>query len=107
MLILEPDPKLRTVDDYDIQFVNGGFLPVSIDKEAGDTISIESPIISVHYAKKLSPVDHITPIPPEDLLIYTTHVLTILHRTREVPDLTTTQRVEWTKTLQEMNGTIQ
>lgn len=109
MKIFHPDPKKRTIDDYDFSFSNGMMRPVSLDKEAGDTVDFDTHpgAVLIHIVGKPSPIDPSLSTPPEDITLFTQHLLTVDHRIREVEDLTFEERLAWNQTFQEMSKTVQ
>lgn len=103
MIISEPDPKIKTVEDIDFIFVGGVIRSVTLDREAGDSYDITSHkdgiIITIAEAVSL---DGSTKIPEETVTIFKNNLLYTQRKLREVTELTTSQREEWHKTFQEM-----
>lgn len=109
MIIREPEPKVKKVDDLDITFTNGLMLPLTIDKEAGDKVDWDTHenAIVVHIAPHVTS-DGEGKTMPEDFTIFRPHIAFIQHRVREVTELSPAQKREtWKQTLQELGGTIQ
>lgn len=108
MLIKDPDPKIRKVDDLDFTFIDGFLMSLTIDKELGDSMEYPTPdTIVIHLSEKLS-TDGLSTLPAEDVTVYVKNIITIRHRTREITDRTLAQELEFQKTLQEMaTSTIQ
>jgi hypothetical protein len=100
MLLQPPDPLKRQVHDYDLSFVGGVMMPVTIDELAGDIITfipntINPEQIVIILAEKPSTTNPKTLLPREDIQVFVKHLLSIQHRRREVTDLTDTQKAEW------------
>lgn len=106
MIINEPEVK-RVVDDYDFVFISGQMMPVTIDKEAGDTVEIDKDSVVINLTAKKSLTDPNRTLPAEEITIFAKHLISIQHRKREVVELTAEQKVSWMRTLQELNSTIQ
>lgn len=103
MIINEPDPKIKIVDDIDFVLAGGVIFSYTVDKEAGDTVETDKDTITIHRAEALS-VDGLTKVPAEDIVIFKQHLLYTTHRLREVTELTIAQKEEWAKTFQELGS---
>lgn len=97
----------KLVEDYDFTMTSGLMLPVTLDLNAGDTIDFGLDVILVYIASKPSITDPDKMLPAENMTIFVKHLVSVQHRTREVPDLTPEQAFEWKKTLADINKTIQ
>jgi hypothetical protein len=106
MRVEAPEVK-KIVDDYDLVFSSGMMLPVTLDKSAGDTIEFDKDVITFRLTAKPSINDPDITLPAEDITVFTKHLVTVQHRTREVRELTPEQQFEWKKHLKEVGGTIQ
>lgn len=96
----------KLVDDYEFVMATGLLLPVTIDLEGGDVINFGGDAILITLSPKKSIQDTDKVLPGEDITIFTKHLVSVSHKTREVTSLTPDQQFEWTKTLKEL-GTIQ
>lgn len=106
MYITTPEVK-KLVDDYDLIFSSGMMLPVTLDREAGDTVEFEKESITFRLTSKPSLNDPDINMPAEDITIFTKHLVSVQHRVREVRELTPEQQFEWKRTLQEIGKTVQ
>lgn len=97
MRITSPDPKKKTVVDYEFTFAGGTQLPVTIDAEAGDTVSYEhAPVaVVINLVAKPSIVNPAVMMDAEEITVYQAHLLAVSKRVREVTELTEEQKVEW------------
>ena len=97
MILKSPDPTSRVVEDYEFSFNGGQVLPITIDRELGDTVSFDqAPLaIVIKLVAKPSKVDPDRTLPPEEITIFHTHLIAIQKRPREVTDLTVEQREQW------------
>jgi hypothetical protein len=86
MIIKAPEIK-HIVDDYEFLFESGFMLPVSIDKDQGDTVEFEDKAILIYKAPRPSQSDPTRFLSAEDITIFPTHIVAINHRTREVTEL--------------------
>lgn len=101
-MIINTPLETKVVDEYDIATGGGLVMPVTIDPKAGDTFEESDSKFTIHIAPRQSMNDPMKSLPAENITIYKSHVISINHRTREVPPLTPEQQFEWNKTLQEM-----
>lgn len=104
---IESSLSTKTVMDFDFYLDAGLTLPVTIDADAGDCITVTSAGVDIHIAAKPSLSDPGVMIPAEDIFIYPTHLMFTRSRPREVTSLSPEQQVEWAKTLQKIGGTVQ
>ena len=97
MILKSPDPARRIVEDYDFSFVGGQTLPITIDKELGDTITFDSaPVgVTIKLVAKPSLTDPSKMLMPEEITIFYSHLIAVQKRLREVVDMTTEQREQW------------
>lgn len=109
MIITSPDPQPIIYDDYDIAFVNGLTMSLSVSRDLGDTVDFETSPLSVlfHFAEKTSPTDENVTLPSEDITIMMAHVLSISHRRRVVAPQTKEQKDLFKQTLHKLTHTIQ
>lgn len=109
MYITSPDPLKKLIEEFDFTFQNGMTLPISLDKTAGDEVDLDTypHAILIKLAEKPSLVDSTKMLPAEKITIFTTHLLTIQQRTKEVEDITQEQKDIWKKTIQEISKTVQ
>jgi hypothetical protein len=107
-MIVQPHLTPKFIDEFDIIFQNGHILPLTIDKEAGDTIDFPegAKVAHIHQAPRPSPTDPDIMRPAEDMDIYISHILYIVHRTREVLPPTPEQQ-EAFKLIYKLHPTIQ
>jgi hypothetical protein len=101
MLVNTPD-EVKVVDDYDITFQSGFGMPLTVDIEAGDTITFSDDAILVKLASKPSSTNSTKMLPQEDITIFTKHIVAVQHRERRVTVLTPEQQHAWNQTLSEM-----
>lgn len=109
MIIQNPDPITRTIDDYELHFTNGQSMSIEVDAEAGDTTDFTThPLaILIHLETKPSRTSPNQMMGAEDLTIFLSHILSIVKRQKTVTPLTFEQKMEWTKTVNEISRTIQ
>lgn len=103
MKVTTPEIK-RLVEDYDIIFVSGQVMPITIDPSVGDTFATfpSSEIIKIHLSPKPSPSDKNKTLPAEDITVYLKHVISVQRREREVVELTPEQRAEWERAMKQI-----
>ena len=108
MLIREPDPKTRTVHDFEFSFVNDYLVNFTYDPESGDTWDNNGPLgtMIINLSAKPSP-DGSFLYPAETFTLTRDHVVSIKRSERVVTDLTQAQKELWKLTIQEMGKTIQ
>ena len=106
MLISSPEIK-KKVDDYDILFDSGMMLPITIDTSLGDVIMFNDRLITVTLTAKPSINDPAKMLPTEDITVFTSHIVSIQHRVREVIELTPEQKLDWQRAFKEISGTVQ
>lgn len=84
MMILSPETPVKQVEDYEFQFVSGAQpYVVSLDLSAGDKADFSEPgLITFTYAEKTSLDGSV--LPAEEVVIFSTHVLVMRRRTREM-----------------------
>ena len=99
MEILVPELK-KIVDDYDILLAGGVMIPVTIDKDAGDTIKIDGEGLFISLSPKPNRNNPEEFLPAEDITIFSRHILSIQHRQRALRVLTTEERNEWARVAQ-------
>lgn len=104
MILKSPDPEIKVLDDYDYTLTGGLLVPVTLDRAAGDTMISNSSIIKIYLAPKPSPSNPEVMLPAEDITISTPQILVIQHKQRTVIPLTSEQKMEWTRTIQELGG---
>jgi hypothetical protein len=97
---IETSTPSKTIEEYDISILSGMVLPVTIDAKAGDTYEELTDRIKVYLAPKPGVPGSDKNLPAEKIEIYKAHVVSVNHRTREVPQLTPEQQAEWQKILQ-------
>lgn len=105
MIVNAPEVK-RMVDDYDFTFAAGMVMQITVNTDAGDTITFTDPIV-IRSAAKPSMNDPDIMIPAEEISVYKTHLAAVHHRVREIVELTPEQQHEWAKTLKEITKTVQ
>ena len=105
MIIKEPDPKTRTVHDFEMTFVNSHIINFTIDKEAGDSMELDGPLetIIVNVVTKPSPDGNFL-YPAETMTLTRAHIVSIKRTERIVVDQTQAQKEFWKLTLQEMSN---
>lgn len=103
MIIEQPEVK-HILDDYDILFASGYLMPITIDLAHGDTISLDDKAILVHLSAKPSQSNPARQLPAEDITVFTPHIISIQHRSREVVEPSLEQKAELAKTWQELVG---
>lgn len=103
MIIQEPDPKTRVVHDFEFTFVNGHAMSFTIDKEAGDEITIDGPMdtMIIYVTAKPSP-DGTFMYPAETATLTKAHIVSIKRTERVIQDLTQAQKDLFKLTTQEM-----
>ena len=97
MLFQEPDPKTRTVDDFDFTMVDGVFMSFTVDKELGDSMESLPDAFIVHLTAKPT-VDGTEMMPAEDVTLFKRNIITIQHKTKEITEQTAAQKLEYIKT---------
>lgn len=97
MIIEIPEVK-KILDDYDILFESGFMMPLTIDLDKGDTITFDDKAILIHLTSKPSRNNPDKFLPAEDITVFTPHIISIQHRTREVTELTPNEKASWAKT---------
>ena len=105
MILSTPDVK-RTLHDYDIVFVSGMMLPITLDLNAGDTVDFSAEAIVFFLSPKPSLNSPDTLLPAEDITVLKAHVVSIQHRVREVMELTPDQKFEWGKTFAKASSMV-
>ena len=108
MLVREPDPKTKILDDLDFHLSNGTIRPITLDKSIGDTIDYNAPkdAIIINLVARPSLTDSSEFVPAETLTFFKQHIMYISRREREVAEQTAAQKREWIKTLQEVGGLV-
>ncbi len=106
-MLINSQPKIRTMDEYDFFFSSGAMFQVSIDKVAGDTIEISEDVVSIVLVPKPSIIDPSVVSLKEERVIFKSHLIALQHRIREVQELTPAQQEEWQRTVKAQSGTIQ
>lgn len=102
--------KERTLEDYDVTFIGGHMMTISVCKDEGDTVDFDTYPHAVRFhlsAKKALSTDDNLDLPPEDITLYTAHILAIQHRARVIPPLTAEQKAMWERTVKSLSKTIQ
>lgn len=106
MLVQSPEVK-KVLFDYDFTFDTGMVLPLSLDPTIGDTIVLGDHVIQVHIEPRPSLSNPDTILPGEDFTIFTSHVLAIQKRKREVTELSPEEKIGWGKMMEELSKTVQ
>lgn len=101
MIITSPKVTF-TIHDYDIVFNTGMVMTFSLNPLLGDSITIGDNQIDVRLVGKPSLGDPDKFMAAEDTTLFTNHVASIVHRTREVVDLNPEQKHDLAKTLEGM-----
>jgi hypothetical protein len=84
-MLIQPHITPKLIDEFDILFESGLPMPITIDREAGDTIDMSDPNIAIFTkAAKPSLSNPDVMIPAEEITVFMRHVLTVTHRAREV-----------------------
>lgn len=101
--------KERKLDEYDVTFVGGHMITVSICHEEGDEIdwSVDKAIRFKLVAKRGLTTEGTLELPPEDITIFRDHILAIQHRTRVIQPITAEQKAEWDKAMRNITKTVQ
>lgn len=107
MVTVNTPENKKIVDDYDFIFDSGMVMPVTIDPDAGDSVSFNADGVVITLVAKPNPNDVSKILPAEDITMFSRHLACVQHRRREIIQLTPEQQLEWRKALQEMGGTIQ
>lgn len=96
-MIIQPVLTPRVIEDYDILFQNGILLPLSIDRDAGDTVDFTPGqlVATFHLAGKPTLADPSTKLPDEDITVFVSHVISVTKRYREVMPLTPEQEADF------------
>src|SRR5262245_31333786 len=97
-MIINSAAKPRLVDEYDIVFTNGMLLPVTVDKDLGDTIEFDELSVTITRAARPSQFDPDQIVPSEDVTIFQQHILTITHRQRTIMPVLPEQQEQLRKT---------
>lgn len=93
----------RELEEYDITFTNGKLLTVTLCKDEGDTVDFELPnAIRFQTTKKVGITVDGSEIPPQDITVFTRHILAIEKRKRTVQPLTAEQRAAWREAINQV-----
>jgi hypothetical protein len=108
-MIINPPDETRIVEEYSFVLTDGSVQPVTVDKEAGDTIEwdVDEFSVTFHLAKKPSPIDPTQGFPPKDITIFLKHVMVINRTERDYTPATLEQRDLFKQTLHKLNPTVQ
>lgn len=106
MRVETPEVK-HVLEDYDFVFLTGMILPVTVNKDAGDTIQISDSVIAIHLVAVPSMNNPDVFLPERDITVFKTHLVSYERRTREVTDLAPEQQFEWARTFKELTKTVQ
>jgi hypothetical protein len=84
-MIIQPHLTPKKIDQFDIVFSNGILMPITIDKESGDTVDMSNPLIAIFsFPAKPSAINPDTSIPAEEISIFMAHVFSVTHRIVEI-----------------------
>jgi hypothetical protein len=103
-MLVETPQEMKVVEEYDIATAGGLIMPVTIDPKEGDSFEELGDRFIIRLVPKSSIYDSEKKHPAEDITIYKQHVISVNHRTREVPPLTPEQQFQWQKTSQELGA---
>jgi|SRR6266496_3572096 len=94
-------PTERIVEDYDFILSSSQTLPVTIDRDLGDSITfLTSPLaVVIKLAAKPSLANPDVLLPEEEVTIFQAHIIAIQKRNRVVLDQTVEQKEEWKQAL--------
>lgn len=108
-MIINPVISPHMIDEFDFLFTNGLSMPVTIDRDNGDMVDFDSSpaIIHIKLSAKRSISSSDVMLPAEDIMVYTSHIISISHRSREVLPLTPDQAESFKTTLLKLSSTIQ
>lgn len=87
---------------YDVTFVSGLGMPLTIDSTAGDTIDLDDQKIKVYLAPRPRLEDPEDLTPAQHIILYMTHIAGIQHYTKEVPQLTPDQQADYAQTIKDL-----
>src|SRR3990167_11025891 len=109
IFINETAEESRTVDDYDLTFLNGLFLTFTVDTDLGDTVDFNTNplVVTFHRSEKPATADPDSKTPADDTTVFLSHVLSITHRKRLIAPVTPDQKAEWRNTLLQLTKTVQ
>ena len=109
MYIQSSSPEPYEVEDYDLTFVNGLFMTVTVDAKAGDAVDYDtSPLTTIfHLSEKPSPTNAKLTVPAENITIFMNHVLSVQRRTRIVVQPAPEVKDEFQRTLHSLIKTVQ
>ena len=104
MLIKSVTEEPRLVEDFDINYVNGSAISITIDPTTGDSYDFPSGSMVVHFrlGAKQSPVIPEGIIQPEEFFIPLINVLCIRHSSRMIEVETPEEKEEWNRVIQEL-----
>ena len=105
MILNTPDDR-HVVDDYDFVFNSGLVIPVTINAEAGDSITFNESVVKIYVASQPSMNDAQKMLPSRDITLFTRHLAAAEHRIREVIALNPEQKHQWLETLKSASKTI-
>jgi hypothetical protein len=74
-------------------------MQVTVDPEAGDSITFGDQAVEAHLVSKPSLLNPEETLPAEDVTIFNFHIMAVQHRRREALVLTDSQRAHLAKTL--------
>lgn len=107
-MIINPTIEPHLVDDYEICFTAGFVVPITIDRQAGDSVDFNSDPLAIKvYKAPKATIDSDFKTPAESTTYFYQHIASITHRQREVTPATPEQRDAFRNTLHKLSTTIQ
>lgn len=93
---------MKKLTYYDVTFVSGLGMPLTIDEEVGDTINLTDHSITIYLAPRPKLEDPLDLTPAQNIILYMKHIAGIQYYTKEVPQLTPDQQYEYSQTIKEL-----
>lgn len=96
------EPKL--ISFYDITFISGLGMPISIDTAAGDTIDLGETKITIYLAPKPSLSNPKDLSPAQNITLFMAHIAGIQHYSKEIMPPTPEQQFQYSETIKELTS---
>jgi hypothetical protein len=84
-MLIQSVIKPRILDEFDLMFSSGILLPITIDKDAGDTVDMSNADYAIfNITAKPASNNPDTLLPAEEITVFLRHVISVTHRVREI-----------------------
>lgn len=90
---------------YDITFISGLGMPITIDEASGDTIDLTDTKITIYLAPRPKLEDPKDLTHAQHIILFMPHIAGIHYYTKEVAQLTPDQQYEYAQTIKELTST--